>query len=352
LRLVCNYFTGAGQGGSISTFLFAFVLSATGSAYGDALSDLRGVSVFKDADLNRLANGEILAQRGPQPGLSRGIVIESAFVVHASVPQAAAGLEQFNPARHSELRTYLQVDIGSSPSLNDFQKLSSAPNNSSVKAFVGATESLPGDSSKLQLSKQEVRLYQPSGDKGNVPPSVVAFWSQVLTQRTKEFLSGGLSGLAPYDSGGNSLKPGEELNRLVREDAKVRSQFSSLIESTPLGGGRGSLSPGLYWTLFEGDNEAAVALGASYGKNVGDGWQGADIQYYASGDLNVGVVFYQMWPITINGSQATLVWRSDLISSSSIGELRGVERMGSGSALLREIQKNVRALLKDMPARR
>jgi hypothetical protein len=104
--------------------------------------------------------------------------------------------------------------------------------------------------------------------------------------------------------------------------------------------------------LFEGDNEAAAALGASYGKNVGDGWQGVDVQYYASSDLNVGAVFYQMWPITVNGGQATLVWRTDLISSSSIGDLRGVERMGSGSALLREIQKNVRALLKDMPTRR
>jgi hypothetical protein len=351
LRPVCDYFKGAARRSLIRT-LFALILFSAGSAHGDAVSDLRGVSVFKDADLNRLANGEILAQRGPQLGLSRGIAIESAFVVHAPVPQAAAGLEQFNPARHSELRTYLQVDIGSSPSPNDFQKLSSAPNNSSVKAFVSATESLPGDSSKLQLSKPEVRLYQPSGDKGNMPPSVVAFWSQVLTQRTKEFLSSGLSSLAPYETGGSSLKPGEELSRLVREDGKVRAQFSSLLDSTPLGGGRGSLSPSLYWTLFEGDNEAAVALGASYGKNAGDGWQGVDVQYYASGDLNVGAVFYQMWPITINGSPATLVWRTDLISSSSIGDLRGVERMGSGSALLREIQKNVRALLKDMPTRR
>jgi hypothetical protein len=351
LRPVCNYSKGADHRGSIS-ILFALILFAAGSAYGDALSDLRGVSVFKDADLNRLANGEILAQRGPQLSLSRGSVIESAFVVHAPVAQAAAGLEQWNPARHSELRTYLQVDIGSSPSPSDFQKLASAPNNSSVKAFVAATESLPGDSSKLQLSKQEARLFQPSGEKGNVPPAVVAFWSQVLSQRAKQFLSGGLSGLGPYETGGSNLKPGEELSRLVREDAKVRSQFSSLIESTPLGGGRGSLSPSLYWTLFEGDNEAAIALGAAYGKNVGDGWQCVDIQYYASGDLNVAAVFHQMWPVVINGSQATLVWRSDLISSSSIGELRGVERMGSGSALLREIQKNIRAFLKDMPTRR
>jgi hypothetical protein len=351
LRPVCDYFKGAEHRGLIRT-LFVLMLFSAGSAYGDAVGDLRGVSVFKDADLNRLANGEILAQRGPQLGLSRGIVIESAFVIHAPVPQAAAGLEQFNPARHSELRTYLQVDIGSSPSPNDFQKLTSAPNNSSVKAFVSATESLPGDPSKLQLSKQEFRLYQAGGDKGNVPQSVVSFWSQVLTQRAKEFLSSGLSGLAPYETGGSNLKPGEELSRLVREDGKVRSQFSSLIESTPLGGGHGSLSPSLYWTLFEGDNEAAVALGASYGKNVGDGWQGVDVQYYASGDLNVGAVFYQLWPVTINGSPATLVWRSDLISSSSIGDLRGVERMGSGSALLREVQKNVRALLKDMPTRR
>jgi len=349
---VCNQLQGANHRGSILVFLISFILLGAGSAYGDALSDLRGVSVFKDADLNRLSNGEILAQRGPQVGLSRGIIIESAFVVHAPVSQTAAALSQFNPARHPELRTYIQVDIGSSPSPSSFQKLASAPNNSAVKAFVAATQSLPGDSSRLHLSKEEVHLFQPGGDKGNVPSSVVAFWSQVMSQRLKEYLSGGVGGLSPYDTGENNLKPGEELSRLIREDGKVRSQFSSLIESTPLGGGRGSLSPGLYWSMFEGDNEAAVALGASYGKNVGDGWQGLDVQYYASGDLNVAATFYQMWPVTTNGGTATLVWRSDLISSSAIGDLRGVERMGSGSALLREIQKNVRAILKDMPGRK
>jgi hypothetical protein len=340
---------GAARRGLISTCLLILIFSAVKDVHGDAISDLRAISVFKDADLNRLSNGEILAQRGPQLGLSRGSAIETAFILRAPVPRAAAALQQWSPTRHPELRTYLQVDIGSSPSTSDFQKLASAPNNSSVKAFVSATQSLPGDASRLQLSKQEVRLYQPGAEKGAVPASVASFWSQVLTQRTKEFLSSGLGGLSPYETGGDNLRPGDELNRLLREDAKVRTHFSSLVESTPLGGGRGSLSPSLYWTLLEGDNEAAVALGASYGKNVNDGWQGADIQYYASSDLNVAVTLYQMWPVTVSGSAATLVWRTDLISSSSIGELRGVERMGSGSALLREIQQNVRAFLKDVP---
>jgi hypothetical protein len=335
--------------GSIAGYLLILTFSSAGSLQADAISDLRAISVFKDADLNRLSNGDILAQRGPQLSLGRGSAIETAFVVRAPVAKAAAALQQWSPTRHPELRTYLQVDIGSSPSPADFQRLASAPANSSVKAFVAATQSLPGDPSRLQLSKQEVRLYQPSADKGNVPASVVSFWGQVLSQRAKEFLSGGLGGLSPYETGGNNLRPGDELNRLVRDDSKVRTQFSSLLEATPLGGGRGSLSPSLYWTLFEGDNEAAVALGASYGKNVNDGWQGADIQYYASGELNVVVTLYQMWPVTVSGSPATLVWRTDLISSSSIGELRGVERMGSGSALLREIQQNVRAFVRDVP---
>jgi hypothetical protein len=335
--------------GSITGYLLILAFSSAGSLQADAISDLRAISVFKDADLNRLSNGDILAQRGPQLSLGRGSAIETAFVVRAPVAKAAAVLQQWSPTRHPELRTYLQFDVGSSPSPADFQRLASAPANSSVKAFVAATQSLPGDPSRLQLSKQEVRLYQPSADKGNVPASVVSFWGQVLSQRAKEFLSGGLGGLSPYETGGNNLRPGDELNRLVRDDSKVRTQFSSLLEATPLGGGRGSLSPGLYWTLFEGDNEAAVALGASYGKNVNDGWQGADIQYYASGELNVAVTLYQMWPVTVSGSPATLVWRTDLISSSSIGELRGVERMGSGSALLREIQQNVRAFVRDVP---
>jgi hypothetical protein len=99
--------------------------------------------------------------------------------------------------------------------------------------------------------------------------------------------------------------------------------------------------------LFDADGLAAVSLSASYGKPAGDGWQSADLQYYASGAVYAVVTFYQLWPVKVDNQDATLVWRVDMTSASQLGELRGVERLGSGTALMREIQKNVRAFLHD-----
>jgi hypothetical protein len=50
----------------------------------------------------------------------------------------------------------------------------------------------------------------------------------------------------------------------------------------------------------------------------------------------------------VNGSDATLVWRVDLTSASALSDLRGVERLGSGAAMMREVQKGIKAFLKDV----
>jgi hypothetical protein len=98
--------------------------------------------------------------------------------------------------------------------------------------------------------------------------------------------------------------------------------------------------------MFDAEGTAAVNLGAFYLRAQGDTEQAADVQYYSSGGFYVAITFYQFWPTTAAGQNATLVWRSDLISSSAL-DLRGVERMGAGAAVLREVEKGVKAFLRD-----
>jgi hypothetical protein len=121
-----------------------------------------------------------------------------------------------------------------------------------------------------------------------------------------------------------------------------------LISSTAIGGGRGSQTPSLYWQLFDVEGQAAVSLDAFYAKPAGDGWQTGDLGYYASGGFYALVTFHQLWPVQVNGSDATLVWRVDLTSASALSELRGVERLGSGAAMMREVQKGIKAFLRDV----
>jgi hypothetical protein len=321
------------------------------AAQADPIADLRSLSVFKDADLAKLSSGDVLANRGPAMRFSRGLSVESAYIVRAPVKTTVGLIQQWNPTRHSELKVYLSGDI-SGRGLGEFQSLSSAPSNSSVKAFVDATERLPGDASKLQLNSAEAKEYAPGSGNEAMPASVVTFWSQALAQRVKAFLSGGLFAQPAYQTTGANIVPSEEVAALLRDGGNARSQFAPLISSTAVEGGRGSLTPTLYWQLFDVEGQAAVSLNAFYAKPAGDGWQTVDLGYFASGGFYALLTFHQLWPVQVNGADATLVWRVDLTSASQLGELRGVERLGSGAAMMREVQKGIKAFLRDVPGGR
>jgi hypothetical protein len=334
---------------------FATIICLSGLELGaraDPIADLRSVSVFKDADLSKLSNGDVLASKGAAMSYSRGLSVETAYVVKAPVKTTVALQQQWNPTRHPELKVFAQGDFSGKGSPSDFQNLASVRASSSVKNFVDATLKLPG-ASKLQLSNAEVKTFAPGGaGDGAMPPPVVTFWSRVLSGRAQSFTSGGLSAEPPYETTGSPVRVENEVANLIKESGNARSYFSSLISSTPLGGGRGSLSPSQSWQFFDADGTAAVSLSASYGKPAGEGWQAADLQYYSSGAVYALVTLYQMWPVKVGNQDATLVWRVDLTSAAELGDLRGVERLGSGAAMMRAIQKCVKAFLKDTPGAR
>ena len=316
------------------------------TAKADPIGDLRALSVFKDADLNKLASGDVLATRGPAMSFARGLSVQSAYVVRAPVKATLGYQQQWNPVRHPELKVYAQSDFSGRGSPSEFQGLASAPSTSSVRAFADATLKLPESASKLQLSNAEAKSFSGGGSGGGtMPSSVVAFWSKVLAGRAQTFASSGLSGLV-YETTGPTIRVDQEVAELIRGSGNVRSNFAPLIDSTPIGG-RGGRPESQSWQLFDTDGIAAVSLTASYSRPAGSGWQEADLQYYASGGIYAVLTFYQLWPVTVGSQDSTLVWRVDMVSASELGELRGVERLGSGAAMMREIQKSVKAFLRD-----
>ena len=341
-----------GQGASrrLVVALCAVAIGVLGphvASKADPVTELRSLSVFKDADLGKMAGGEVLASKGPAMSFARGLSVESAYIVRAPVKGTVALQQQWNPTRHPELKVYLQGEVSGRGNPGDFQALASARSNSSVKAFVEATLRLPQETAKLQLSNAEAKMFSPGGaGNGAMPASVAGFWSKILADRVQSFNSGGLGAQAPYETSGSPVRVGEEVSRLIRESGNVRTYFGSLISSTPIGGGRGSAPISQSWQMFDADGIAAVSLSASYGKPAGDGWQTADLQYYASGAVYAVLTFYQMWPVKVDIQDATLVWRIDMISAEQLGELRGVERLGSGAAMMREIQKTVKAFIR------
>jgi hypothetical protein len=199
----------------------------------------------------------------------------------------------------------------------------------------------------LQLGKAEAAAFKNSGGGGTYPPAVRDFWSHLLFSRAAAFLQRGLSGQPAYDTGGGSIRVSEEASRLMAEQPKVHAAFRGLIDRSPLGGGAGSLPLSPYWELFDADGIGAFSLGASCGIQSADSAQYLDMEFYASGDYYAYVTLYQMWPVTVGGKPATLVWRVDSISTQSIADLGPFDRMGSGSAMSKEIQRIVNDFLKD-----
>ena len=124
----------------------------------------------------------------------------------------------------------------------------------------------------------------------------------------------------PYDHAGPSVRASEEVNGLLRDQGKIRQQFSGLLGATGIGRGAGSLPAELYWELLDANDQGVVTLGASYSRGgAGGTYQSADVLYYASGGYYVALTLHQLWPVTVDGKPSTLVWRGDMISSAELG---------------------------------
>ena len=313
----------------------------------DPVSELTSFSSFKTVNVEKLATGGAQAARGPTINFPRGLAVESCYVVRKPLAKTAELHLKWTPLRHSDLKVWLHGDLPAPPTPADFQKLRSAPANGSVKAFVAAAQK--AGSGALQLTKAEAKALEGVAAQGDgaMPPSLVAFWSDVLAQRSQAFRSGGLAKLPPYETGGETIRPADEAAHLLKEAPKMRGQFASLFEATPLGGGKGSLTPSFYWEMFDVEGQAALNLVAVYSRQSADSWQSVDLSYYSTGGYYVHVTLTQMWPVNVGGQEGTLVWRGDLVSSAELGTLRGVERMGSSTAMMRETQKFISRFLVD-----
>jgi hypothetical protein len=326
-----------------ASVLLVLVLLLTRStiARADAVSELASFSIFDKVDLAQMAKSDVKTAHGPPMGNPRFLSTQSCFVSTGSPAQQIEALRKWNPTKHRELKVFLHSDLPANPTAANFSKLQNAPDNSSVRSLVSATQKL---SPELQISKEEAKKFSSAsgGGGGAMPAAVAKFWSDVMAARTHSFSSGGTSAQPPYDHGGQTIRAGDELNGLLKQQEKIRRQFSSLVGATGIGRGGGSLNPELYWELLDVDDQGVVTLGASYNRaGAGGTYQAADVLYYASGGYYAALTLYQMWPVNLGGKASTLIWRGDMISAASLGSLHGVERLASESAMMKDILKAI-----------
>ena len=310
-------------------FVAAFFFAATLPLRADGVSEMKSFSVFDTVDLAQLAQGDARAVRGAPMNTSRFLSVQSAWVSSGTPAQVAAALRRWSPSGHSELKVLLHNN-GS-----NFSTLAQAPNNAAVQALVGATTS---KSPELQISRTEATKLPTAAAGSTMSGPVASFWAGVLSARAQAFAAGGSSAQPPYDHSAQAIRPGAELNGLLSEQGKIRKQFSGLLE--------GRAEP--YWELVDVDGKGVLTLGASYNRAASGGsFQAADVLYYASGGYYAALTLYQMWPVEVNGKPSTLVWRGDMISSAELAGLAGVERLGSESAMMKDVSRAIRVFRRD-----
>jgi hypothetical protein len=305
-------------------------------AAADPLSELSGFSVFDKIDLTQLARSDAKTAHGPPMSNSRLLSVQSIYVLPGAPAPHLEAMRNWNPSEHHEPKVFLHGDLSGAISESSFARIKSAPDNGPVRTLVNATAKMSND---LQLSREEAARWK----GGNAALSAAGgdFWMGVLAGRARALISGGTSAQPPYDHAGPSIKAGEELNGLLREQSKIRKQFAGLLDSSGIGRGAGSLKPDLYWELLNADNVAVATLGAFYSRNASGAVQAADTFYYSSGGYYVTLTLHQMWPVDIDGKPHTLVWRGDMVSSAALADLHGVEKLGSESAMMKDVAKSI-----------
>ena len=309
-----------------------FALLSVG-AWADPVAEMAAFSSLKNVDLAKLSAGEVQTGRGPTMSFPRGLAIESAFVVKAPIARTLELQRQWSPARHPELKVWLHGELPAKPTADDFRRLASAPTNGPVKALIAATEKFDAAKPGLNVSAEEAKTLGKGGSAWS------GAWASVLLGRAQAFNAGGVARQPAYVWKGETISAADELGRLLKEVPKVRAQFSGITSALTGGGGKTAH----YWELFDVQGEAALSLGATFEKTTPGGAQTADVQYFASGGYFVLLTLYQMWPV----EGGTLVWRGDYIASPELGELHGMERMGSGAAMMKQIRQFVTAFVKD-----
>ncbi len=307
--------------------LFCVVAAVSASVLhlrADPVSELASFSVFDKIDLAQLAAGDAKTLRGVPMNTTRYLSVQTCWVATGTPAQQAESMQRYNPASHPELKVYLHT------SGSNFSSLAQAPGNAAVQSLVAATQNKSTD---LQISREEAAKL-PAGAPATMAGPIASFWSALLTARA----AAGPFGQPPYDYTGEAIRAGDEINGLLRQQSKIQKQFNGLVS------GKGET----YWELIEANNKGVLTLGASYQRQPGGGsYQLADVLYYASGGYYALVTLHQLWPVQVDGKPATLIWRGDMISSAELADLRGIERLGSESAMIKDVSKAVRLFRRD-----
>lgn len=299
-------------------------------------------TAFPNADLNALADGQVLQARGGLIEFERGVTAQSLYFVPAAPAAVEEKLATWNPASHHELGVWLHRPLPPNPTPQDFSGLNDLPDNKSVNNMVSATYGYTPGSGSIQLNKSEAQTVAALHGQPQSKTQIVSLWSQILAGRASEYLRGSPAGIH-YLSDSSSIFPLAEARSLLRSDSKIYNQYHSLLSGTPIFNQHRTPPTHLYYECFDIQSMACFGTGAVYVSAISATIQRADIEYYVSSGIYTSVELEQLWPVTLKGKAGTLVWRADMVSTANVAYLHGTERLASSMLMTQDVKQAVDA---------
>ena len=331
-----------------------FLAAAAVATASDPLEDVRRFSDFAATDLRHVLDGDILGARGSLMNFPNGLSAQTCFVTPEAAAETARRLLVWDPLPHDALNVFAYQAMRGPCEIADFQSLNLKSNQSAIRWLLDKTLATTADKSDLNLTRAEAQQLANCARSNPDPQDIGACWGELLQERAAAFQREGFDGLPPYEANGVTVSPGTQLREMLRDQPAVARQFATLLrQSGLLGGERAeSLTPTLYWTLFEANHHATLSLGAIYLLPQGDHYQLLDVQYYVSGKYYAAATLCEIWPIRVGEKSGALVWRGDFVAAPTLAFTKGTDRIIYGAILLQEIKKVVRCFQDDLRLRR
>ena len=160
--------------------LFLCSPAPVSAAAANPVAEMASFSLFDQINLSDLAKTDVKTAHGVPMSEPRFLSVQSCWVTPGSPEQMMTALHQWDPLKHKDLKVTLHFDVRPGAGVAEFSKLKSAPDNSDTRSLVEATTKMGSD---LQISRDEAKRFQQGASGGTVPPNVVDFWANILSNR-------------------------------------------------------------------------------------------------------------------------------------------------------------------------
>ncbi len=277
---------------------------------------MKSKSPFKDFALSQVAGGQILESRQGASLSPQIEAVQTCFVIEAPPDVVAARILHWNPAGKPGLEVSRHQVLSSSAGPDAFQNTLAAIFKSSGgdgSWIATQSKNATTPSCELLLTDAEKKHLAAASSPG----ALASAWAGILAGRLGNFRDHG----AP-------------------EFASLRSSLKTL------GAGDISAPSGdatYYWEVGDVSDRGEISEGVSWSDSSGP-VRVFDGEFFVTSEYSASLNVSTLWPVTVKGKPATLVWRIDSAYAGQFDDQSGPERIASSGMILSSTKKTIAAL--------